>query len=79
VIGPEGGTWTVDLHADQPSCRRGFIAAQCGIEINHSDFMDLIAANDTAAAGMRLYFQGRLKVTGDPMLATKLQRLFGLE
>jgi hypothetical protein len=24
-------------------------------------------------AGMQLYFQGKLKVTGDPMLATKLQ------
>ena len=29
-------------------------------------------------AGMQLYFQGKLKVTGDPMLATKLQKLFSL-
>ena len=28
--------------------------------------------------GMGLYFQGKLKVTGDPMLATKLQKLFAL-
>jgi hypothetical protein len=30
------------------------------------------------AMGMQLYFQGKLKVTGDPMLATKLQKLFQL-
>ena len=29
-------------------------------------------------AGMQLYFQGKLKVTGDPMLATKLQQFFAL-
>ena len=27
------------------------------------------------ALGMQLYFQGKLRVTGDPMLATKLQKL----
>ncbi len=29
-------------------------------------------------AGMQLYFQGKLKVSGDPMLATKLQQFFDL-
>ena len=27
-------------------------------------------------AGMQLYFQGKLCVSGDPMLAMKLQQLF---
>jgi predicted lipid carrier protein YhbT len=29
-------------------------------------------------AGMQLYFQGRLMVSGDPMLAMKLQQLLDL-
>ena len=32
----------------------------------------------TRNAGMQLYFQGKLRVTGDPMLAMKLQQLFEL-
>jgi hypothetical protein len=80
VIGAEGGTWVVDLNADQPSCRRGYIhSAHCNIEVHHEDFMDLVRAADTGRHGMQLYFQGKLKITGDPMLATRLQRLFALE
>ena len=29
-------------------------------------------------AGMQLYFQGRLMVSGDPMLAMKLQSFFDI-
>jgi hypothetical protein len=29
-------------------------------------------------AGMQLYFQGKLRVSGDPMLAMKLQQFFDL-
>jgi hypothetical protein len=28
--------------------------------------------------GMQLYFQGRLKVSGDPMLAMRLQQIFDM-
>ena len=30
------------------------------------------------ALGMQLYFGGKLKVVGDPMLATKLQKLIAI-
>lgn len=76
VTGEGGGTWTVDLASATPSCVEGEKGgAQCTIEIAHSDFMQMLG---NSALGMQLYFQGKLKVTGDPMLATKLQKLFQL-
>jgi putative sterol carrier protein len=76
VTGDDGGTWTVDLVNDPPSCTEGDKGnAQCTIEVAHSDFKEMLK---NPAMGMQLYFQGKLKVTGDPMLATKLQKLFSM-
>ena len=33
--------------------------------------------SETPGAAMQLYFQGKLKVTGNAMLATKLQQILG--
>ena len=49
--------------------------AQCTIQIAHDDFKTMLSDPN---AGMQLYFQGKLIVTGDPMLAMKLQQLFEL-
>jgi alkyl sulfatase BDS1-like metallo-beta-lactamase superfamily hydrolase len=77
VTGDGGGEWTVDLAASPPSCQKGVhAAAQCTIEVAHADFKSMLA---NPALGMQLYFQGKLKVTGDPMLATKLQKLFSMQ
>ena len=76
ITGDDGGTWTVDLASATPSCTQGDKGnAQCTIEVLHADFKQMLA---NPAMGMQLYFQGKLKVTGDPMLATKLQKLFSL-
>ena len=76
VTGDGGGQWTVDLASAVPSVQAGQVGtANCSIEIAHSDFLNMLS---NPAAGMQLYFQGKLKVTGDPMLATKLQKLFSL-
>lgn len=76
VSGEGGGDWTIDLVSDPPSCARGDSGkAQCTVELAHDDFMSMLG---NPQAGMQLYFQGKLKVTGDPMLATKLQQLFAL-
>jgi hypothetical protein len=76
ITGPDGGEWTVDLASATPSCQRGKHAApQCTIEVAHSDFKSML---QNPALGMQLYFQGKLRVTGDPMLATKLQKLFSM-
>ena len=76
ISGDGGGEWTVDLKSDPPTCAPGPGGTpNCTIEIAHSDFMSMLT---NPAAGMQLYFQGKLKVAGDPMLATKLQKLFAL-
>lgn len=76
ITGDDGGQWTVDLASTPPTCTKGNKGnAQCTIEVAHADFKQMLA---NPALGMQLYFQGKLKVTGDPMLATKLQKLFSL-
>ncbi len=76
ITGDDGGVWTVDLASATPTVSTGDAGnAQCTIEVAHSDFKSMLA---NPALGMQLYFQGKLKVTGDPMLATKLQKLFQL-
>jgi putative sterol carrier protein len=74
VSGEGGGEWTVDLTADPPSCTRGDSGkAQCTVEVAADDFKTMLSDPN---AGMQLYFQGKLRVSGDPMLAMKLQQLF---
>lgn len=76
ITGDDGGTWTVDLAGAPPSCTSGDKGnAQCTIEVAHADFKQMLS---NPALGMQLYFQGKLRVTGDPMLATKLQKLFSM-
>jgi putative sterol carrier protein len=76
ITGDDGGTWTVDLAGNPPTCTTGDKGnAQCTIEVAHADFKQMLG---NPALGMQMYFQGKLKVTGDPMLATKLQKLFAL-
>ena len=76
ITGEGGGEWTVDLASAEPSCKPGLEGtANCTIEVAHADFITMLT---NPAAGMQLYFTGKLKVSGDPMLATKLQKLFTL-
>jgi putative sterol carrier protein len=72
IAGEGGGDWTVDCTADPPTVVKGDTGAgQCTIEVTHDDFKSMLADPN---AGMQLYFQGRLRVSGDPMLAMKLQQ-----
>ncbi len=76
IAGDGGGEWTVDLASATPSCTTGAGATpQCTIEVAHEDFKAMLG---NPQLGMQLYFQGKLRVTGDPMLATKLQKLFSM-
>jgi len=76
ISGDGGGEWTCDLTASPPTCVRGDSGkAQCTVEVAHDDFKTMLADPN---AGMQLYFQGKLRVSGDPMLAMKLQELFKL-
>ena len=74
ISGADGGTWTVDLLSTPPTCVVGeHGAAQCTIEASDDDFRGMIDGGMQAA--MSLFFSGKLKVAGDPILATKLSKL----
>jgi len=74
ISGEGGGEWTVDLTANPPTCVKGEgTKAQCTVEVSSEDFKTMLGDPN---AGMQLFFQGKLRVTGDPMLGMKLQQLF---
>ncbi|HEY0194250.1 MAG TPA: SCP2 sterol-binding domain-containing protein [Kofleriaceae bacterium] len=74
VTGDGGGEWTVDTVAKPPTCTQGDKGnAQCTVSVSIEDFKTMLSDPN---AGMQLYFQGKLQVSGDPMLAMKLQQLF---
>jgi putative sterol carrier protein len=76
ISGDGGGEWTVDCTANPPTCEKGDAGkAQCTIGVSNDDFKTMLS---DPQAGMQLYFQGKLVVTGDPMLAMKLQQLIEL-
>ena len=74
ITGDGGGTWTVDLKNDVGVREGEAEGADCTLELNHDDWKS-ITENPSAAMG--LFFQGRIKVSGNPMLATKLQEILG--
>lgn len=74
VTGPNGGEWNIDVSATGPSCKPGSGPADCTIGISDEDFQKLM--ENPAANGTQLFFAGKLKVTGNPLLAMKLQKLF---
>ena len=73
ITGPGGGEWMVDVSASGPSCKPGEGPADCTITISDEDFQKLF--ENPTANGTQLFFSGKLKVSGNPMLAMKLQKL----
>jgi 3-hydroxyacyl-CoA dehydrogenase/3a,7a,12a-trihydroxy-5b-cholest-24-enoyl-CoA hydratase len=72
LTGDGGGVWTVDLK-ENPGVREGDEGkADCTLELAASDWGS-ISGNPGAA--MQLYLTGKLKVSGNAMLATKLQSI----
>jgi putative sterol carrier protein len=77
VSGPDGGTWTVDLVSNPPKAEAGVVGTpQCTVESTDDDFRSMIDGGMQAA--MTLFFTGKLKVSGDPTLATKLSKLLAM-
>ena len=63
-----------DLVSTPPTCQPGEHGTpQCTVEASDADFRNMIDGGVQAA--MSLFFSGKLKVGGDPMLATKLTKL----
>jgi hypothetical protein len=74
ISGADGGTWTADLVTSPPVCQPGCIGhAQCTIEAKDEDLRSMIDGGTQVA--LQLFLSGKLKITGDPLLITRLSRL----
>jgi putative sterol carrier protein len=77
ITGDTGGEWFIDASDSGPKAEKGNPGgADVTITISAEDFQKL--HENPQANGMQLFFQGKLKLTGNPMLAQKLQKLFSL-
>ncbi len=71
ITGDDGGTWVVDFTKDSDWVTAGpSDDAQCTIEVSGEDWMGIVAGDLNA---MQAFMMGKLKVSGDMALATKLQ------
>jgi len=77
ITGDGGGEWFIDVSDSGPKCEAGNPGnAQCTMTLSSDDFQKLM--ENPQANGAQLFFQGKLKVTGNNMLAMKLSKLFQL-
>ncbi len=74
ITGDGGGQWTVNLKDDVGVKAGDAGNSECTLEVAVEDWQQ-IQANPQSA--MQLYFEGKLKVGGNVMLATKLQEILG--
>lgn len=71
ISGPGGGDWTVDLISPEPSCKKGDDGqARCTVEMSYDNLKKVML--EPLSAG-RLYFEGKIKVVGDPQALLKLR------
>lgn len=74
VNGDRGGVWTVNMK-DAPGVTEGDSGnAECTIEISTEDWKALTEKPGTA---MQFFMNGKIKLTGNALLATKLQAVIG--
>ena len=77
VTGDGGGEWFIDVSESGPKTEAGNPGlADCTISLTVEDFQKLY--ENPQQNGMQLFFSGKLKVTGNQMLAMKLQKLFSM-
>ena len=68
------GEWNIDVSSTGPACKPGEGPSDVAITVAAEDFQKLL--ENPQANGMQLFFAGKLKVTGNQMLAMKLNKLF---
>jgi putative sterol carrier protein len=75
IVGEGGGEWFVNASDTGPSIEKGSPGgAGCTITLTSEDFQKF--HENPQANGMQLFFAGKLKISGDQMLAMKLSKLF---
>ena len=77
ITGERGGSWTVNLKGEPKVTPGEATPPECTIEITDEDF-EALTSDATGQLGIQLFFQGKIKISGDPVLATKLQTIFSL-
>ena len=76
ITGDDHDEWYVDASDSGPRIERGNPGgADCTITLAAEDFQKFI---ESPNAGMQLFFMGKLKISGNSMLAQKLSKLFTL-
>jgi putative sterol carrier protein len=70
------GSWHLDLTSSGPTVSQGEKPADCTITIAADDFQKL---QENPAAGMQLFFSGKLKIAGNQILGMKLQKIFSFK
>lgn len=77
ITGDGGGEWFIDASDSGPKAVAGNPGgADCTLTVSSEDFQKLY--ENPEANGMQLFFQGKLKVAGNQMLAMKLKKLFAI-
>ena len=77
ITGDGGGEWFIDASDSGPSAVPGNPGGNdVSITLTVEDFQKLM--ENPQANGMALFFAGKLKLTGNMMLAQKLNKLFTL-
>jgi hypothetical protein len=77
ITGEGGGEWFIDVSASGPSVKPGQgEGADLTVTLAVEDFIKL--QENPQAAGMQLFFAGKLKLSGNQMLGMKLDKLFTL-
>lgn len=76
ITGDGGGTWVIDLTKDADWVTEGASDdAQCTIEVTEEDWLGIM---DGSLNAMQAFMMGKLKVSGDMALATRLQTIFSM-
>ncbi len=73
ISGPNGGTWTVALTANDLGVREGAAPSPgCTISMADKDFVDMVAGK---LKGQAAFMAGKLKIKGNMGLAMKLEQV----